>query len=229
MFAQAREWLKVYLFYGILFFSVGFVGYLLNNNAAGLNDSVGYFRKILTDIPVVKELERWRSEREIPVFSNFSEPVVFFVYPADEQSGEFFRMRKAELENHFKQVTAVPVTEAGEWDQQLASLSSGSGDHILIGMKTTVITGKNAKNIIGQNHLFLNLPDRFWPSFFQQSILSLSSRLPSITIRQHTQGDCPIFEFIYEESAGSGKDDQAFNCLIDILEKMEISGRRVLE
>jgi hypothetical protein len=233
MFTQAREWLKIYFFYGIIFFCVGLVGYLLNNDAVGLNSSLGYFRRILTEMPVVKELDRWRTGREIPVFNDLSGSVVFLIYPdqntgADGDSGELFRMRKAELESHFKKVIAVPVTEAREWDQQLVNLVTGSGEQILIGVKTTVIPGKSAKAFRVQNHLFLNIPDRLWPIFFQQAILSLTSQLPAITIHQHLQADCRFFEFIYEKSAEPGADEKVFSSLIAILERVGISGRRVL-
>ncbi|MGE5583859.1 MAG: hypothetical protein ACM3X9_15185 [Bacillota bacterium] len=161
MLTLKKSWLKIYLFYGVIFFLIGFCASLTSEETGvtfWLKKQNAQIRQFWLP-PVAKE--------DAAVFSGQSPEIVLLDYSnalAPGKTTSFCRQLQGDLEKIFQKITIVPVSDLQQMDKLVGVMTPGEKPWIMVG----IIEGNP------WSKCFFSLPgpalslstDRIWSALF---------------------------------------------------------------
>ncbi len=196
MVKSLKGWLKIYLFYGVVFFLLGLFGSLASDQVrlqAWSNRQkeklVGVWSQIV---------QSGNDEPIVPAFTNHSGKVILQVYEPDNQQTvtpfkSLIQELQRQLKTHFQQVLIMPVENfnTNSWE------SNSSDFPILIGFKKTHEISQ--KGVIIRNRFFFGMPEPDSALLAGKLTEVLAHRLTSFYLRKGTDVQNTIYELEWDE------------------------------
>jgi hypothetical protein len=216
MVKNFKGWLKIYLFYGVVFFLLGLFGSLASD-LSGFQAWSNHQKESLVRV--------WsyivQSESAVPAFTSQSGKIILQVYdPENSQTMTPFKTFAQDLynqlKNHFQQVLIMPVENMNTNSWESANLYSSS---ILIGFKKTQEISK--KGLIMKNQFFFSLPEADSSLIAGKLIQELANPLITFYLRKGTSSQNTIYELAWEQKnsndQGSSQEDEVFSAFMRIM------------
>lgn len=166
MLIPEKGWLKVYLFYGILFFFLGLAGCFLKNNGEVSVSTMDYLQRVFSSFSLVENPDWLGNDPIIPAFSeNSTGPEVVFLYPEHRHDPEgklkrLVQVGSEELSDKYRKVRLIPVEEK-RFDETLERLITQGNNQLLIGFKVTG-SGNRFQLFLSASEPFF---DQAWKTF----------------------------------------------------------------
>ncbi len=217
MVNHLKGWIKIYLFYGVVFFLLGLFGSLASDQTriqAWSTLQKKNLVRIWSDITQTNE-----SEPTVPAFTNHSGKIILQVYEPDNLQNatpfkSFVQELQNQLKNHFLQVTMILVESlnTGSWE-----LSGLSGSSILIGFKKMPETSE--KNVGIRNHFFFGMPETDSSLLAGKLTQALASRLSTFFLRKETGVQNTLYELMWDEKKGNqnNRESEVFSTFMQIM------------
>ncbi|HBE77336.1 MAG TPA: hypothetical protein DDW65_06080 [Firmicutes bacterium] len=159
MLSSLKGWLKIYLFYGLIFFLLGLFGSLASDQVKLANWSALQFqnlKRVWTFLTVGEN-----DEPAIPAFTSSSGRFILQVYRDQEPNRQFDTMLQKlqiKLQSRFPQIISIPVVNL---NTPVPELDSGKVPGILIGFKQSSDLPKADKaDLVIHNSLYWGIPDQ---------------------------------------------------------------------
>ncbi len=217
MVNHLKGWIKIYLFYGVVFFLLGLFGSLASDQTriqAWSTLQKKNLVRIWSDITQTNE-----SEPTVPAFTNHSGKIILQVYEPDNLQNAtpfkfFVQELQNQLKNHFPQVTMILVESlnTGSWE-----LSGLSGSFILIGFKKTLETSE--KNVGIRNQFFFGMPETDSSLLAGKLTQALAVRLSTFFLRKETGVQNTLYELMWDEKKGNQNnlESEVFSTFMQIM------------
>lgn len=217
MVNHLKGWIKIYLFYGVVFFLLGLFGSLASDQTriqAWSTRQKENLVRIWADITQTNE-----SEPALPAFTNHSGKIILQVYEPDNLGNatpfkSFVQELQGQLKNHFPQVMLIWVEslDTGTWE-----LSGLNGSSILIGFKKTPEISEKKGGI--RNQFFFSMPENDSSLLAGKLTQALAGRLSTFFLRKETGVRNTLYEFMWDEKQGNqnNRESEVFSTFMQIM------------
>lgn len=211
-----KGWLKIYLFYGVIFFLLGFLGNLATDGARIADLSARKIKKF--GYFLTKNFWHPKADQEIPVFSGQGNEVVLFVYSGNERNNSTnYRIKQVQnkLQSDFRRVLLRPVSDRHELKLRIGELSTQRVPWILVGLPT----GLNSTAFSGSHfssQFFFSLPDPSLDLVSTKIFQNMLLKFPTIGIHKYSLGPVNVIEFAWQGTAEvNSPDDEIFGIFLE--------------
>jgi hypothetical protein len=209
-----KGWLKIYLFYGAIFFLLGLFGLLASDEVRLTVWSARQIQRISriwsADTFQVNE------DQIVPAFTSQFDSIMLQVYrPKDTniQFDELLQQLQIKLRGHFRRVIALPVADLNKLD-----LESGNPPTpwVLVGFTQTKNPGIGSEILC--NNLYFGIPDQASPLFTGKLLQTLTAKLPVVTFNKPRTEQTGIFKLSWNTTDNSEQvNSEVFAAFIKIL------------
>ncbi len=212
-----KGWIKLYLFYGVVFFLLGLFGSLASDQTriqAWYTLQKKNLVRIWSDIAQMNE-----NGPTVPAFTNHSGKIILQVYEPDNLENatpfkSFVQELQGQLKNHFPQVMLIEVESLDPGSWELAGLN---GSSILIGFKKMPeISGKNGGI---RNRFFFGMPETNSSLLAGKLTQALAGRLSTFSLKKETGVKNTLYEFMWDEKQGNqnNRESEVFSTFMQII------------
>jgi hypothetical protein len=236
MHVNSRNWIYLFLFYGLVCFGLGFLGFWGKRGNGSLTDKApapSYFNQHNPAAQSEKYVMDWlagltanpRKDTAVPVLANASSPALLFCFPENERSRafrSFIEQRKSSFKHFFAKVDLIPISNRRNWEKVIAPVLDRDPQPILIGVNSTGVN-LNATETGVNIHLYFSIPDQCRGSYLL-CVPKFSAVLNSFILEKQRSGNRELFRLAWEESPDRYliKLDQIINILIEVLEQQQV-------
>lgn len=211
-----KGWLKIYLFYGAIFFLLGLFGYLASDQIKLANWSARQIQKINK----VWSLITFRDDKDqtVPASTNQSGKIVLQVYQTEDMDSrykELLQQLQSELQRRFRQVIIMPVVDLNTQDLELVNPNTSL---ILIGYKQAPNLQRGG--LAMRNSLYFGMPEPAVHLFAGKLIQTMTGKLPAFHFTKQVYGYSAIYELNWDTSGDTENfDNEIFSTFMKVMDQ----------
>jgi hypothetical protein len=210
-----KGWLKIYLFYGVVFFLLGLFGCLASDQVR----LTAWSTRQMAEISQVWPLLTFPGTRvqTVPAFTSRSGKIILQVYQPNETGLPFESLLKqlqSKLQRHFRQVIIMSVGDIHSLDLESTMQSMPA---FFIGFERTPNLQQGSSAM--RSTLYFGMPDSASYLVVGKLIQVMNGRLPAFYFNKQVYGHNAINELCWDTSDNTENfDNEVFTTFIKIID-----------
>ncbi len=214
-----HRWVKIYLFYGVIFFLLGLTGYLAKHEGKIESWSVANYRKLNDYISGLFQVDR--HPEETTVMADRQQQIIFLIYSNGRNTNlnKFIQNKiQATLAKKFRSIIPITVDNLINLELVYEDFKLQETPWILTGYNRIRSGSNNSREF--KNQLYVSCPEESLRTISAQIFLTYIEILPNLIIQKQLGNKLRVIEFSWVDNNETDCPDQELlNSLLEILYK----------
>jgi hypothetical protein len=235
IYINSKNWVYLFLFYGLVGFSLGFLGYLGKESRvlARKGPASSYLSQMNRAGQSEKFAMNWlmgllknlRTEKAIPAFTQTACPELIFCFPeikGTQSLKAFITQKESGFKQIFATVNPIPLSIDQNWEKTIAPIINCDSRYILIGIDADTINSDINKTKI-MDSFYFSVPNQY-REIYQLCFSRFSQAINSFTIEKQKFNQRDLFRITWEESGDTYliQLGRMIDILIEVLEQQQV-------